>query len=296
VTTLTEPIDSPEAAVEPLAPRRGSAALRWVLASVRSPTLVISWIIVLLMIGWALEPHLFTSSNPLVGNPENAFEAPSLQHWFGTDELGRDMYARVVYGSRNTLTAVLYAVLVGFFAGGVIGLVSGYLGGIADALVMRVIDVLLSVPSLLLAMTVVAALGYGVLNVALAVGIASIASFARVMRSEVLKVVQSEYVEASRGLGARWPRTLFLHVLPNSIGSLLSLAALEFGTAVLAIAGLGFLGYGEPPPQPEWGLAVSEGTAYLDTYPWLCLIPGAIIAITVLASNRISTATRGRRR
>jgi peptide/nickel transport system permease protein len=116
------------------------------------------------------------------------------------------------------------------------------------------------------------------------------------MRSQVLKVVQSEYVEASRGLGSRWPRVLILHVLPNSVASLLSLAALEFGTAVLAVAGLGFLGYGAPPPQPEWGLAVSEGRAFLDTYPWLALIPGAVIAVVVLASNRISTASRGRRR
>ena len=249
-----------------------------------------------MVIGWAVEPHLFTHYNPLVGNPEQAFEAPSWHHLFGTDQLGRDMFARVVYGSVNTLTATLYAVLVGFAVGGTVGLVSGYIGGVADTIVMRFIDVLLSVPSLLLCLTVVAALGYGILNVALAVGIASIASFARVMRSEVLKVVQSPYVEASRGLGARWSRVLLLHVLPNSIASLLSLAALEFGTAVLAVAGLGFLGYGAPPPQPEWGLAVSEGRAFLDTYPWLALIPGAVIAIVVLASNRISTATRGRRR
>ena len=296
MTALTEPIDSPEAADEVAVARPVASPLRRALTAVRSPTLVIAWLIVLTVIAWAVAPQLFTHSNPLVGNPEQAFEAPSWHHLFGTDQLGRDMFSRVVYGSRNTLTATLYAVLVGFVAGGTIGLLSGYADGTTDAVVMRFIDVLLSVPTLLLAMTVVAALGYGVLNVALAVGIVSIASFARVMRSQVLKVVQSEYVEAARGLGSRWPRVLVLHVLPNSVRSVLSLAALEFGTAVLAVATLGFLGYGAPPPQPEWGLAVSEGRAFLDTYPWLALIPGAVIAVVVLASNRISTASRGRRR
>lgn len=206
------------------------------------------------------------------------------------------MFARIVYGSRNTLTATVYAVLVGFLSGGLIGLISGYVGGLVDTVVMRVIDVLLSVPSLLLCMTMVVALGYGTMNVALAVGIASVAAFSRVMRSEVLKVVQSQYTEPTRGIGARWPRILLLHVLPNSISSLLSLAALEFGTALLAIASLGFLGYGAPPPTPEWGLEVSEGRTFLQTYPWLALAPGLMIAIVVLSTNRISTASKGRRR
>lgn len=275
--------------------RRGLQA-RIVLRVVRSPSLAVAWLIVLTVIAWALFPQLFTHYNPLAANVNDAFAAPSWQHWFGTDELGRDMFSRVIYGSRNTLSATSYAVLVGFVAGGAIGLISGYLGGKVDSVVMRIIDVMLSVPSLLTCMAVVTALGYGILNVALAVGISSIAAFARVMRSEVIKVVQSDYVEAARGTGARWPRILLLHVLPNSIASLLSLAALEFGGALLAVAGLGFLGYGVPPPQPEWGLAVSEGRDYLDTYPWLALLPGLVIAVVVLATNRISTASKSRRR
>jgi peptide/nickel transport system permease protein len=153
---------------------------------------------------------------------------------------------------------------------------------------MRFIDVLLSIPTLMLCMVIVAALGYSTMNVALSIGIASIASFARVMRADVLRVVHSEYVESSYGLGARRLRVLVLHVLPNSVAALLSLAALECGTAMLAVAGLGFLGYGDPPPTPEWGLAVAEGQNFLDTYPYLALIPGIVIAVVVLSTNRIS--------
>ncbi len=297
MTTISSALDDEPGELDQAGPRRLLALpVRIGIRAARSPTVTISWVIVLMVIGWALVPGLFTHYSPYAVNVNDAFAAPSWQHWFGTDELGRDMFARVVYGSRNSLSATSYAVLVGFFVGGAIGLVSGYLGNRVDAVVMRFIDVLLSVPSLLIAMAVVTALGYGILNVALAVGISSIASFARVMRSEVIKVVQSEYVEASRGIGGRWPRVLVLHVLPNSIGSLLSLAALEFGTALLAVAGLGFLGYGAPPPQPEWGLLVSDGRNFLDTYPFLALLPGLVIATVVLATNRISTAGRSRRR
>ncbi|MFT4041767.1 MAG: ABC transporter permease [Gordonia sp. (in: high G+C Gram-positive bacteria)] len=272
--------------------RRRPLAVRAVHTLVHSPTLPLAWFVVLVAVAAAIAPHVFTSSDPLGSNPGDAFLPPSWTHLFGTDQLGRDMFARIVYGARNTLQATVYAVLIAFVGGGVIGLVSGYIGRGVDAVVMRVIDVLLSVPSLLLCMTIVVALGYGTMNVALAVGIAAIASFARVMRAEVIRVVGSQYTEATRGLGARWPRILFLHVLPNSISSLASLAALEFGTAVLAIAGLGFLGYGAPPPTPEWGLEVSEGRNFLATYPWLAIIPGAVIAVVVIATNRISTSLK----
>jgi peptide/nickel transport system permease protein len=269
-------------------PGLGLLVARWLLARARQPGLTVAWLVVILVVGWAVVPGMFTTASPVVGNIANAFQPPSIHHIFGTDDLGRDMYTRMVYGASHTLSATLYAVAVGFLAGGTIGLVSGYAGGAVDAVVMRFIDVLLSVPTLMLCMVLVAALGYSTMNVALSIGIASIASFARVMRADVLRVVHSEYVESSYGLGAKRLRVLVLHVLPNSIGALLSLAALECGTAMLAVAGLGFLGYGDPPPTPEWGLAVAEGQNFLDTYPYLALIPGAVIAVVVLSTNRIS--------
>lgn len=254
----------------------------------RSPGLLLAWVVIGLAVLSAIVPGLFSHQNPVVGDSDEAFLPPGPGHWFGTDQLGRDMFSRIVHGSSTTLTATLYAVAVAFVVGGFVGLVSGYVGGRFEGFVMRIVDVLLSVPSLLLCMVIVAALGYGTMNVALAVGIASIASFARVMRSEVIKVVRSDHVEAARGLGADWPRIVFLHVLPNAIAPLVALVALEFGTALLAVAALGFLGYGAPPPTPEWGLAVTEGRTFLATYPWLALIPGAVIAVVVLSTNRIS--------
>lgn len=291
MSAVAEPLeDVPEAAAPDVdaAPGFGQLATRWLLARMRQPGLTVAWLVVILVFLWAVAPEIFTSSSPVVGNIADALRPPSIHHIFGTDDLGRDMYTRMVYGASHTLSATLYAVAVGFLAGGTIGLVSGYAGGIVDAIVMRFIDVLLSVPTLMLCMVIVAALGYSTMNVALSIGIVSIASFARVMRADVLRVVHSEYVESSYGLGAKRLRVLVLHVLPNSVGAVLSLAALECGVAMLAVAGLGFLGYGDPPPTPEWGLAVAEGQTYLATYPYLALIPGAVIAVVVLSTNRIS--------
>jgi peptide/nickel transport system permease protein len=270
-------------------------ASRRVLDVIRRPALALSWIVVVLVVLWAVAPGLFTNSSPTVGNIAQALQPPSLHHLFGTDDLGRDMFTRIVYGASHTLSATIYAVAVGFFAGGAIGLLSGYVGGAVDGIAMRFIDALLSIPTLLLCMVVVTGLGFGTMNVALAVGIASIASFARVMRADVMRVAQSEYVEAAYGLGAKQVRVLLLHVLPNAIGALLSLAALECGTALLAVASLGFLGYGAPPPTPEWGLSVAEGSTFLDTHAYLSLIPGIVIAAVVLSTNRISRSFGGQR-
>jgi peptide/nickel transport system permease protein len=291
VSAVADPLEGVAEAATPdvdAAPGLARPATRWLLARVRQPGLTVAWLVVIVVFLWAVAPGMFTTASPVVGNIASALQPPSIHHIFGTDDLGRDMYTRMVYGASHTLSATLYAVAVGFLAGGTLGLVSGYAGGVVDAAVMRFIDVLLSIPTLMLCMVIVAALGYNTMNVALSIGIASIASFARVMRADVLRVVHSEYVESSYGLGAKRLRVLVLHVLPNSVGAVLSLAALECGTAMLAVAGLGFLGYGDPPPTPEWGLAVAEGQTYLATQPYLALIPGAVIAVVVLSTNRIS--------
>lgn len=270
--------------IEQHEPDSRAATLKTVL---RSPGLVLSWLVVATVIAWAFAPSLFTSKDPYEGDVDASFAPPSLAHPFGADRLGRDLLARVIYGTSTTLSATVLAVLVGLIVGSLIGLLSGFIGGRTDTIVMRFVDVLLAIPALLLAMTVVTALGYGTVEVAFAVGITAIAAFARVMRSEVLKVARSDYVEAAYGSGAGFGRVVFRHVLPNSRAAVLSLAALECGAAILAVAALGFLGYGAPPPQPEWGLAVSEGRDYLATYPWIALFPGIVIAAVVLSTNRI---------
>ncbi|GAA1595029.1 ABC transporter permease [Actinoplanes couchii] len=258
----------------------------------RRPFLLLSWLVVLVAVGWAIAPGLFTSFDPLSGDSAASFAPPSAEHWFGTDRLGRDLFARSVHGARTTLTATLLAVLIAFGLGAVVGLAAGFAGGVVDTAIMRVVDVFLAIPSLLLAMVVVSVLGYSTHNIALAVGISSIASFARVMRSQVLTVVNQDYVKAAYGLGVGRFAVMWRHVVPNSLSSVVALAALEVGAGVLAVASLGFLGYGAPPPQPEWGLLVAEGRDYVAVHPWASILPGLALAAVVIATHRISTSFR----
>ncbi|NUO97924.1 MAG: ABC transporter permease, partial [Nonomuraea sp.] len=249
---------------------------------------ILAWTIVVVVLLWALLPGLFTGYDPIAGVPAEKLQAPSGQHLFGTDAVGRDVFARVVHGSVNSLSGAFVAVAVGLVLGTLLGLLAGSTGGVLDAAVMRVVDVLLSVPGLLLALTVIILLGPGTVNVAVAVGIGSVAAFARLSRSEVVRVRRTDYVEAAFGSGGRFPTVLWRHVLPNSAGPVVALAALQFGVAILAISTLGFLGYGAEPPTPEWGLLIAEGRNYLATSWWLTTLPGAVVVAVVLAAGRIS--------
>ncbi|WP_207842878.1 ABC transporter permease [Williamsia soli] len=249
--------------------------------------LAISVVVVLLVIGFALFPSVFASGDPLTGVPAEKFEAPSAQHWFGTDNIGRDVYTRVVHGSGLSLTATLLAVGIALAAGTLIGLLAGSIGGIVDAFFMRVVDVLLSIPALLLSLALVTALGFGTVNVAIAVGVAMVASFARVTRSEVLRVRRATYVEAAFASGVRWPTVLFRHILRNSYAPVISLAAVEFGMAILAVSALSFLGFGAVPPTPEWGSLIAEGRNYLAVAWWMTTLPGLVIVAVVLSAHRI---------
>ncbi len=259
----------------------------------RRPGLVLSIVCLVLVVLAAFWPALFTGRDPLVGDPAQNFRPPGAEHWFGTDELGRDTFTRVVHGAALSLKATLLAVAVAFVVGGALGLVAGFVGRWVEDVLMRLVDVLLSIPALFLSLALVTALGYGTVKVALAVGIASVASFARVMRAEVLRVRQAGYVEAARAGGARWYTLLGRHVLPGAIGPVVVLATLDFGTAVLAVSSLSFLGYGAAPPAPEWGTLVAGGRNYLANAWWLSTLPGLTIAATVLATNRLARALDG---
>ena len=253
-----------------------------------SVSLVLSLLILLTIALWAIVPWAFTPYDPLVGESAEGLLPPSIAHPFGTDLLGRDIFSRVVYGTRTTLAATLFAVLVGGSIGALIGLVSAYFGGRIDGAIMRFVDVFLAIPGLLLAMTVVTALGPGTINIAVAVAIGSVPAFARIMRAEVMRTKGQDFIEAARVSGTSPVRTMVRHILPNASSPVLALAALELGAAVIAVASLGFLGYGAPPPQPEWGLSVVEGKDLLATYPWIALLPGLVIALMVLSTNRVS--------
>ncbi|GAA0823454.1 ABC transporter permease [Streptosporangium amethystogenes subsp. fukuiense] len=277
----------PDTASRPGRPRRGTGGAR---AIIRRPGLTLSVLFLVLVLAWALTPGAFAPFDPLVGSPKDKLLPPNGTYWFGTDHLGRDLFSRVVHGASLSLTATALAVLVGFLAGSSLGLLSGYLGGRFDDAVMRCVDVLLSIPGLLLSLAVVTVLGFGTLNVAVAVGVAAVAGFARVMRADVLRARTQVFVEAAEALGVgRW-RSLIRHVLPHAVGSVLVMAALEFGTAILAVSSLSFLGFGAPPPAPEWGSLVSEGRNYLVSAWWLTTLPGAVIVLTMLATNRVARA------
>ena len=265
-------------------------ALRPVIAVLKQPTLVASILVLALVTLWALVPAWFTAWDPIVGVPQDRLLPPSPEHIFGTDNLGRDLYARVVYGSATSLAATSVAVIVGLAVGSLFGLLAGFLRGIVDDAIMRFMDVLLAIPSLLLSLALITALGFGTLNVAIAVGLASIASFSRVMRAEVLQIATAVYVEAAHVSGVRWYTVLRRHVLPNASGPVVALAALEFGVMVLAISSLSFLGFGAPPPTPEWGSLVAGGRDYLAVAWWLTTFPGLVIVAVVLSANRISRA------
>lgn len=251
-------------------------------------SLLLSWLIIALVISWAVFPGLFTSFDPLNGIGKMKLLPPSWIHWFGTDALGRDLYARIVYGSSQSLTGAFIAVGLGFLLGTFLGLVAGSTGKWTDTVVMRLVDVLLSIPSLLLSLSIIVVFGSGTMIAAIAVGVASVASFARLARSEVLRVRHMGYVEAAIGSGGRFPSILWRHILPNSLTSVVALAALQFGSSILALSTLGFLGYGAPPPTPEWGLLIAEGRNYLARAWWLITAPGIVVILVVLATNRIS--------
>jgi peptide/nickel transport system permease protein len=250
--------------------------------------LALAWLVLATVLLWAIVPWLFTGYNPLQGTPGGQLKAPSAAHLLGTDSLGRDLFARIVYGAVHSLSGAVAAVAVGLVVGSGIGLIAGSVRGRVDEALMRLVDVLLSIPTLLLSLSIIILLGFGTLNAAIAVGTTAIAGFARLMRSEVVRVRNAEFVEAAFGSGGTFGKVLWRHILPNSLTSVIAYTAVQFGWAILQISTLGFLGYGAPPPTPEWGLLIAEGRNYLATAWWLTAAPGIVVVVVVLSANRVS--------
>ncbi|MGX1022055.1 peptide/nickel transport system permease protein [Pseudomonas sp. Y3 TE3536] len=252
------------------------------------PGFAVALLVVLFALAAAVVPQWLTHFDPYATSPAAKLTAPGAAHWFGTDELGRDLYTRVVYGASLSVQAALLAVGIALAGGLGLGVLAGFAGGRVDAALMRVIDVLLALPGLLLALAIVTAIGFGTVPVAIAVGVGIIPGFARTTRAEVLRVKTLPYVEAARLGGASWCRTLLRHILPNAWGPVAVLATLDFGAAILATAGLSFLGFGAAPPAAEWGTLIANGRHFLITAPWVSLLPGLFVVAVVFSLNHLA--------
>ncbi|WP_370475587.1 nickel transporter permease [Sporosarcina pasteurii] len=229
-------------------------------------------------------PHII-SYDPTKVDVLNKLQPPSKEHWFGTDNFGRDIFTRILYGMPLTLKVGFLSVGMGGIVGVILGIVSGYYGGKIDTIIMRIMDVLLAFPGILLALAIVSVLGGSLTNVIIAVSIFSVPAFARIVRGSTLSVRKLEYIDAVRALGASDLRIIFKHILPNVMSPIIVQATLRIATAVLTASGLSFLGLGAQPPEPEWGAMLNDGRTYMKSAPHLILFPGMMIVIVVLAFN-----------
>ena len=234
--------------------------------------------------GTLLAPWL-TPYDPLAMDYENQLLAPSFAHPFGTDLFGRDVLSRVLHGARISLSIGLLAALLAALPGLVLGLLSGYYGGWFDQVVMRLTDLALSFPSLILALGIVAILEPGLVNVTIAVGVAGIPGYVRLVRGSVLTVKEALYVEAAQAIGCRDRRIILRHILPNILASVMVLATMDVAWAILRATSLSFLGLGAQPPTPEWGAMIDEGREFLRRAPWVSLAPSAVMMLAVLSLN-----------
>lgn len=248
------------------------------------------WTAILFLIVLAIAviaPQWLAHSDPLLADPVNAQLPPSAQHWLGTDQLGRDLLTRVIYGSRYSLLISVAAMALAVVFGTLLGLVAALARGVVDELLSRAVDVISAFPDLLLALMLIAFTGPGTNNLIIALGVASVPRFARVVRAQTYSVMTSGYVEQARTFGLSRFTLITRHILPHAIAQVPALATLGLGTAIIGTAGLSFLGMGPQPPTAEWGLMLAEGRNYLRNAWWIAVWPGVFITLTVIAVNTL---------
>ncbi|WP_378941324.1 ABC transporter permease [Mesorhizobium sp. ANAO-SY3R2] len=273
-------------------PRRSSRALAILRALLRDPVGCSALIILTFVLLLALFAPWIAQFDPLHQDRRAVLKVPSLLHWFGTDDIGRDVFSRVLHGTRISLFVGLMVVTLTMSVGGLIGMISGYFGGWIDTVIQRVVEALDTLPSLVLSLFIAAMLGPSVRNVVIAVTLAQIPRFVRVVRSEMLKVRGHDFISAARVIGASPLRIMLTHGAPNLMPTMLVLGSLAFGVAIMTEAALSFLGVGTPPPHPSLGTMLSHGTRFIGTAPWLIVFPGLMLTISVLALNLIGDALR----
>jgi len=230
--------------------------------------------------------------DPNYSDMAKAFQRPNSEHWFGTDQLGRDIFSRIIYGTRISLSVGLIAVTFALTVGTVLGSIAGYFGGKVDTVIMRCMDMMLAVPSILLAITFMAALGKGIDKAIIAIGLVSIPEYARIVRGSILSIKESDYVQAAKVIGNNDMTIIFKHILPNVLSSLIVRATLGISTAVLDTAALGFLGLGVQPPIAEWGGMLGRARGFIFSAPYTLIFPGMAISLTVLAFNMLGDGLR----
>jgi peptide/nickel transport system permease protein len=264
---------------------------------VRNPGAIVGFVLVAVFVLTAIFAPLIATHDPRDQNlsllEDGCCPGPSAEHWFGVDDLGRDQFSRVVYGARFSLLIGVVAVTVGVSIGLVLGAFSGFLGGWVDTLIMRLMDIMLSIPGLLMAIGIAAMLGAGLFSVMIAIGVVNVPIFARLLRGSVLGQKGNDFVLAARAIGVPRRKILVSHILPNAISPVIVAATLALATAIIDAAGLGFLGLGpQDPSTPEWGTMLTNTVRYLQTAPHLAIIPGLAIVVSVLGFNLIGDGLR----
>ena len=272
------------------APR--AAPRPWLRLFLASPSAVTGFVLVVLVVLSAVAAPLVAPFDPVQSSPADRLQGPSLQHLLGTDLYGRDTFSRVVYGARVSLSVSALAVTMALLIGGTLGAISGFRLGWFDSFIMRLTDVLLAFPAILLAIALLAFLGGGFWNLTLAIAIVYTAPFARVARAAVLRVREEAFVEATRALGASAPRVLWRHIIPNAFAPLIVEVTLRLAYAILSEASLSYLGLGTPPPDPAWGQMIADGRRTLELAPWASIGPGLAIMVTVLGFNLLGDGLR----
>ncbi len=275
------------------APSRAGVLTRLARVSRAKPVGAVSAAVIVIMVLSGVFADFIAPFDPLEAHVRDRLQGPGLTYWMGTDNLGRDVFSRVVHGARISLLIAIPAVILGVGAGSIIGIISGYLGGWFDLLVQRFLDASQAIPSLILALAVIAVLGAGVDKVIYVIAFIAVPWNGRVVRGSVLSIKENQYIDAARSVGAGNLRIMFRHILPNVVAPILVLVSVLLGAAIIIEASLSFLGLGVPPPEPSWGGMLSrEGRAFMERAPTLALFPGLAISIVVLAFNLLGDTLR----
>ncbi len=282
-----------EARASQLYKKRSTMGMAWRQLRRNKGALIGLALLVIIIVAALSAPLIYDYNKDVIGmNVRERMQWPSAKHPCGTDELGRDIFARIVYGARYSLAVGVVAVIIALIVGVLLGSAAGYIGGTFENVVMRICDIFSSIPSVLMAIAVVSALGKSTLNLMIAVGIASTAPFVRVARAAVLVVRGEEYVEAARAIGQPDWKIVLVHIIPNCLSQIIVQATLRVGSAIISAAQLSFLGLGVPAPAPEWGSMLSAGRLYIRDYSYMTLFPGIAIMITVLCLNLLGDGLR----